>query len=175
MICRHCGGDVVDSGDGFHYIHVASNSKYCEPNGPSDNAVRGRSDLLTLQHFTPDWFYTSPGDEQLVFLATAGTDGPVGVLHLSIDPDVAFVEHIFVLPEYRRRGIGRRMIHAAQDVVDKRIVHDNHLSLLGSKFTKAMHIRKLDYPYRRIGRAEADGSGLRLLHAAALHAKGQHT
>ena len=43
--CQHCGGEVEVKADGFHYVHVSNNSKYCRPDG-GDNAVRSAADVV---------------------------------------------------------------------------------------------------------------------------------
>lgn len=45
--CKHCDEAAEDTGDGFHFIHKDSRSKYCQPNGPSDEAMRGPEDVTS--------------------------------------------------------------------------------------------------------------------------------
>jgi GNAT superfamily N-acetyltransferase len=50
------------------------------------------------------------------FSAVAFADGvPVGCLSIAIEDDLAVVDNVGVLPSARRRGVGRRLLEAAQE------------------------------------------------------------
>ena len=116
--------------------------------------------------------YGTKGQEvSLAVLATHPTDGPVAVIHVSATDTYGVLEHVFVLPEFRRRGIGKQLVEQARAALSEVLGldyvpmwHDNTISMDGSRFVGPALIGKLaNQPFTRLNRQVANQTGAQLL------------
>ena len=71
-----------------------------------------REALKTFYDFSVIWH-----EQRHAFAAEAAGE-TVGVAEIRIAASLAHVEHVIVLPQHRRQGIGRQLLNAAADVAN---------------------------------------------------------
>ncbi|WP_166783990.1 GNAT family N-acetyltransferase [Cryobacterium suzukii] len=99
-------------------------------------------------HF-PDYLLSVLGDPDHAFTRPAGSSNASGFCHLRIVDEGLFLNNIYLAPEYRRRGAGRKLLHdtilllkTARHVSVELDVHESNMRALAW--------------YRRLGFEEVD-------------------
>ncbi|GAB1539767.1 GNAT family N-acetyltransferase [Scytonema sp. NUACC21] len=110
--------------------------------------------FMAVQRLADDWVSGANRFDrhgEALFIAKGG-GSIIGVCGLNIDPYATFegtgrVRHLYVISEYRRRGIGRALV---ERVVDEARLSFNRLHL-------RTHSHQADKFYRAIGFSSCDG------------------
>ena len=109
-------------------------------------------------------YFDGASSLQAVFLGEAASGEPLGMLELSLrsiaegcrTTPVPYVEGWYVVPEARRRGVGRDLMAAAESwardrgyaeiasdtLIDNRVSERAHLALGFTEIERAIHFRK---------------------------------
>ncbi len=83
-----------------------------------------------------------PGGDQRLHWLAFDDDEPVGMMRLIVPAESQLLwSHLRVLPEHRRRGIGRALLAAARNVAAGRAIGGHHQSADGAAFARAVGAR----------------------------------
>lgn len=101
-------------------------------------------------------------DDARFYLARSGDQG-VGALHLEMGDDTALVEHIYVVPQHRHRGVGAELVEAARRDTGLLLVHDGRTSDAGEAFARAQGVLALYAERDPLDAAVVEETGAKLL------------